>query len=147
MKLLSEQGFETPFIEISKLPIIPIIRGLYFDNFKTLPSNNNVYFFHDIKHPSINVYDKYSYDRAIQYLDDLQLEYKCSGESINPSAEYEGLIYFRFHDYMPRLPYEFWYYNKEVILLEISDGLKKRMVVHGKKPFDWDLSLLMKEII
>ena len=60
--------------------------------------------------------------------------------STNPAQKYKGLIYFRYHDYMPRLPYEFWYYNKDVKLLKISDGLQKRMDQYGKNTFDWDLS-------
>lgn len=143
--LLSEIGFENPFNKMSKLPIISIIRGVYFDNFKTISSNNNVFFFHDIKHPSINVYDQNTYDRAIRYINDHGLNFERSGSSLNPSSEYKGLIYFRFHDYMPRLPYEFWYYDKEVVLIEVSDGLKKRMDIYGKKTFEWNLDLLMKE--
>ena len=45
---------------------------------------------------------------------------------------------------MPRLPYEFWYYNKDVRLVQISDGLQKRMKQYGQNIFDWNLDEVMK---
>ena len=36
-------------------------------------------------------------------------------------------------DYMPRLPYEFWYYDKPVMFFDLSDGLLRKtntLVLH-----------------
>lgn len=44
-----------------------------------------------------------------------------------PEFIYKGLIYNRYHDYIPRLPFEFWNNNKPVYFTDISDGLYRML--------------------
>lgn len=145
--LLHELGFENDFYFKSGLKIAPIVRGLYFNNFKiTNIISENKYFMFTVKHSTITTHSdddvlyakKYCISNSLQY-DEFYVN--------NPAEIYKGLIYFRFHDYMPRLPYEFWYYNKEVKILKLSDGLEKRLGRYGKSIYPWklDFNILNKK--
>lgn len=137
--LLTENGFENNMNKAKLLKNIYIIRGLYFKYFQNNNiKNNNKYFMHTCFRNTLNSHDVNDIEMAKQYSikNNLQI---CEDYLINPAYACEGLLYFRYHDYMPRLPYEFWYYNKDVKLLKISDGLQKRIDKYGYDLFDWDL--------
>lgn len=143
ISLLTENGFENEFLESNaNLSVIPIVRGLHFDHFEPKKqSQNNAYFLHTIQHGNIVTHTQQDLDLAYRYCKENDIEY--SEEYVpNPANTYKGLIYFRPHDYMPRLPYEFWYYNKPVILLKTSDGLQKRIAQYGTNTYNWDLNRL-----
>lgn len=137
--LLHEYGFENDFYNQSNLKVIPIIRGLYFNNFKSYDIDTNAYFMFTVQHNTIYTHTEEDTKQAQVYCVENNISYTTT-HSINPALEYTGLIYFRYHDYMPRLPYEFWYYNKDVRLVKVSDGLQKRLDKYGKRIFDWDLT-------
>lgn len=136
--LLHEIGFENDFSKKCHLHIIPIIRGLYFKYFKNSCNIFDKYFMFDVLHKTIYTHTEKDLQKAHQYCLEQNIEYTTE-HCINPASQYKGLIYFRYHDYMPRLPYEFWYYNKDVRLVQISDGLQKRMKQYGQNIFDWNL--------
>ncbi len=141
--LLHEIGFENDFIQKGNLKIVPIIRGLYFKYFKYSYNMCDNYFMFITEHSTVQSYTEKDLQKAHQYSLEQNIEYTTE-HCINPASQYKGLIYFRYHDYMPRLPYEFWYYNKDVRLVQISDGLQKRMKQYGQNIFDWNLDEVMK---
>lgn len=138
MYLLHEPGFENDFYIQSNLKTIPIIRGLYFNNFKEYDIHTDMYFMFIVNHITTISHTEEDMQKAQTYCIENNITY-TTAHTINPAQEYKGLIYFRYHDYMPRLPYEFWYYNKDVKLLKVSDGLQKRMDKYNTYTFDWNL--------
>lgn len=133
--LCYQPGFETEALNLNtfKNRILSIVRGFYFENYVSKHSkyiNNEKYLIYSNKLNNINKYKYYTkdtYKKCIEYCIGNNIKYDEIDDkfiSYNPAAEYMGLLYIRFKDYMPRLPYEFWYYNKPVIFLDISDGLK-----------------------
>jgi len=143
MCLLHEPGFENDFYKKCNLKVIPIVRGLYFKYFKKFINVSDKYFMFTVLHKTIYTHTKEDLQKAQKYCLEQNIEYTTE-HCINPASQYKGLIYFRYHDYMPRLPYEFWYYNKDVRLVQISDGLQKRMKQYGQNIFDWNLDEVMK---
>ena len=141
--LLHEYGFENDFYQKCGLKIISIVRGLYFKYFKKMDIKYIKYFMFTRLHDTIYTHTEKDLQKAHQYCLEQNIEYTTE-HCINPASQYKGLIYFRYHDYMPRLPYEFWYYNKDVRLVQISDGLQKRMKQYGQNIFDWNLDEVMK---
>ena len=77
--------------------VLSIKRGFYFDRYIKSSKSNNKFLIYSNKFD----YKIYNYDSMIS-----------------------GLLYIRFKDFMPRLPYEFWYENKPVVFFDISDGIK-----------------------
>ena len=138
MYLLHEPGFENDFYVRANLKTIPIIRGLYFNNFKEYNIHTDMHFMFTVQHNTIYTHTEEDIQKAQTYCIENNITY-TTAHTINPAQEYKGLIYFRYHDYMPRLPYEFWYYNKDVKLLKVSDGLQKRMDKYNTYTFDWNL--------
>ena len=137
--LLHEYGFENDFYQKCNLKIIPIVRGLYFKYFKNIDYNSyDKYFMFTTEHNTVQSYTKENLEKAQDYCLEQNIEYSTD-YCINPASTYKGLIYFRYHDYMPSLPYEFWYYNKDVRLIQVSDGLQKRLAKYGERIFNWDL--------
>ena len=130
--LCYQHGFETEALNLSifKNRTLSIVRGFYFENYVNKCINNEKYLIYSNKLNNINKYKYYTkdnYKKCIDYCMSNNIEYNEVDNnfiSYNPASEYVGLLYIRFKDYMPRLPYEFWYYNKPVIFLDISDGLK-----------------------
>lgn len=144
--LLMEPGFETkttdlPFFETNK--VIPIHRGFYFNYYSPLGENKttNWYLYSNdyvtqfrelhVNNRSIIAAKNFAKTHNYLYTHDTY-------DSANPGNFYPGMFYTRYMDYMPRLPYEFWFYKKPVVLLDVSDGLIKRGVTK---------ELLYKELI
>lgn len=138
--LLLEPGFETKTINfaIFRDRILPIRRGFYFKHYspgKPLQTENwflysNDYMTQDkeihVNNRSVIIAKNYCKQHKLPYVQDLY-------ESANPGNHYAGLLYTRFRDYMPRLPYEFWFYGKPVVLCDISDGLYRRGITNDMK--------------
>lgn len=129
--LCYQSNFETESInfELFRNRLVNIKRGFYFNNYICQSSNNNRYLLYS-NHPG-SVIDIYSDSEAITeakdycYRNDMCYDIIDSKfSSYNPAAIYSGLLYVRKKDYMPRLPYEFWHYNKPVIFFNISDGIR-----------------------
>lgn len=131
---------------------IEIVRGFYFNHYKPIEKclhHVDKYFmyiaFDDKKNIradykklnkkyKVSIYDN-KYDVKTEDInkdwDDKWLESLILSRTNNPAIEYEGLIYNRYKDYMPRQPFEFWHYNKPVIFNDLSDGL---LNIVGKLP-------------
>lgn len=138
--LLLEPGFETRTINFSifKDRVIPIHRGFYFKHYSSHqdPQTPNWYLYSNdyitqekethVSNRKVIIAKNYCKQHSIPYVHD---QY----ESSNPGNYYSGMLYTRFMDYMPRLPYEFWYYKKPVVLCDISDGLYRRGITDDMK--------------
>lgn len=130
--LCYQHGFETEALKLGifKNKTLTIVRGFYFENYVNECINNEKYLIYSNKLDNINKYKYYTkdaYKKCIDYCINNNIKHDEIDNnfiSYNPASEYVGLLYIRFKDYMPRLPYEFWYYNKPVVFLDISDGLK-----------------------
>lgn len=130
--LCYQSDFETDSInfELFRNRTVKIKRGFYFNNYVCQPSidNSKYLIYHNYPGNAIDIYsDNEVADEAKNYCQHNGIEYdiiESMFSSYNPAAIYRGLLYVRKKDYMPRLPYEFWYYNKPVIFFDISDGIK-----------------------
>lgn len=142
--LCYQSNFETESInfELFRDRTIKIKRGFYFNNYITRqPNTNNSAYLLYSNYPG-NAIDIYSDTMAITAAKDYcchsNIEYDVidgNFSNYNPAATYSGLLYVRKKDYMPRLPYEFWHYNKPVIFFDVSDGIRNMGIdVELKKP-------------
>lgn len=107
--------------------IININRGFYFNHYIHSNNNDNVDNWLLYTNDTANyIYKKDIICDTIKYCNANKLKYIDSKKIVNnynPANTYKGLLYLRQKDFMPRLPYEFWFYNKPVIFFDISDGL------------------------
>lgn len=111
--------------------IINIIRGFYFKYYKISNKQSNEWLLYnnitdtDIQDNStINITKEYCVKNNITYINSSDIV------NLNPANYYYGLLYVRKKDFMPRIPYEFWFYNKPVIFFDISSGL---LIKYDKK--------------
>lgn len=138
--LLLEPGFETKTLSFSIFNdrVIPIRRGFYFKYYTPpkLPQTQDWFLYSNdyityekethVSNRKVIIAKNYCKQNNIPYVHDKY-------ESANPGNYYSGMLYTRFMDYMPRLPYEFWHYKKPVVLCDISDGLAKRGITEDMK--------------
>lgn len=115
-------------LKIFQNRIIHYQRGFYFKNYVETKQSNSKYLLYYTK---VDIYDIQPYmDKIEQYCQKNNIEYLFGDDDIFQSYHvaniYAGLFYTRKKDYTPRLPYEFWYYNKPVVFFDRSDGLLKR---------------------
>jgi len=156
--LLSEEGFENSLLNVRWFhnEVINIKRGIYTNYWKQ-HANTRV--------DSYYVYRRYdigemehseTWPKAKQWLVDNHKRY-LTGRFSTPEHVCSGFVYLRYVDYMPRLPFEFWFYDKPVILFDISDGLKKKVTTQDlplRQPFvlnkshfpKWNLDALIKHM-
>jgi len=107
-------------LQMLDLPQVLVDRGIYYASWKK--SNNclsNLWFYYkradrlgglEKSELVVPEYIKFTTERRAR-----------------PEFVYAGLVYNRYHDYMPRLPFEFWYNGKSVYLADISDGLQRML--------------------
>jgi hypothetical protein len=131
--LLVEKGYETTTETfcLFRNKILYYTRGFYFNNYVPFNNINTIWYLHnDLTTGAIH-------NVSIQYIQQIceqqGITYVEKAQSYNPAKEYAGLLYMRKKDYMPRLPYEFWYYDKPVMFFDLSDGLLRKtntLVLH-----------------
>lgn len=111
--------------------IIHYQRGIYFKNYIERKQITNTYivyysYAHQFEY-DLNLYlnkiDTYCQINNIEYMIGQDTDF----QSYNIANIYGGLLYCRKKDYMPRIPYEFWYYNKPVVFFEHSEGIETRL--------------------
>lgn len=154
--LLFEPQFETTSLKSCWFEgnrLIPISRGFYFKYYVKPKDDNNVWYLYQNNYAGVFAYDE-DKQRALNCMADEKYNVAVDVyDSLNPANKYSGLIYVRHIDYMPRLPFEFWHYEKPVRCFAISDGLKKRLpeLKADGKPFildnadipKWDMSQVL----
>lgn len=109
---------------------IDITRGFYFNHYKDKVVNdmNDTWLLYAGGTTPSSIYNDITVNEALSYFkeENISVSMNTDYKTFNPAAIFAGLIYVRFKDYMPRLPYEFWHYNKPVIFFDISEGMLKR---------------------
>jgi hypothetical protein len=91
MYLLHEPGFENDFYIQSNLKTIPIIRGLYFNNFKEYDIYIDMHFMFTVQHNTIYTHTKEDIQKAQAYCIENNITY-TTVHAINPAQEYKGLL-------------------------------------------------------
>lgn len=157
--LLHEPGFENGLIDIHWFhkEVVNIKRGIYTKYWR--PDK-------DTKIDSMYVYRRYdigemekpdTWFKARMWMEETKKRY-VFGRFQTPERVCSEFLYLRYIDYMPRLPFEFWFYEKPVTLFDISDGLKKKLPTVEfplKEPFilnrsefpNWELSNLIGNMV
>ena len=131
--LLVEKGYETD-IEMFCLfrnRTLYYTRGFYFNNYIQPDITNTVWYLHNVINGGVK--QDVSTSHIQQICKQYNIAYVENAQSYNPAKYYAGLLYMRKKDYMPRLPYEFWYYDKPVMFFDLSDGLLRKtntLVLH-----------------
>lgn len=143
MYVLCTPGYECKIRDenVFRNRYIDIIRGFYFNHYLDGIESNDTWLIHNSYDDNTeNRYDTQLVSNAEKLLEslgekyihitDTEVDYSVyndvnSAIDWNPANTYKGTVYIRHNDYMPRLPYEFWHYNKPVIFLAISDGIEK----------------------
>ena len=130
--LLYQKNFEPDKNIIDKFgACIDIQRGFYFKHYVAKDKfASNKYLLYTSNCNQMNRY--FYHHREVEkicreYCNDNKIKYDIIDSkfnTMNPANFYDGLLYVRYKDYMPRLPYEFWFYDKPVIFFDISDGIK-----------------------
>jgi len=127
--LLVERKFETDSLQhlLFKNRIIYFTRGFYFNQYvsKTNHYDDN-WFVYDILNGTAYINDT-TYKEIAKFcrINHYATVIKRS-KFYHIANSHMGLFYIKHKDYMPRLPYEFWYYKKPVVFFDRSDGLLKR---------------------
>lgn len=147
--LCYQSNFESESInfELFRNRTVKIKRGFYFSNYICQQDayNNRYLLYSNYPGSAIDIYsNSIVIDEAKDYCQHNDIEYDIIENmfsNYNPAATYSGLLYVRKKDYMPRLPYEFWHYNKPVIFFDISDGIRNMEIdVELKKPMIIDIT-------
>ena len=125
--LLVEKGYETDIETfcLFRNRILYYTRGFYFNNYIQPDITNTIWYLHNVINGGVK--QDVSTSHIQQICKQYNIAYVENAQSYNPAKHYAGLLYMRKKDYMPRLPYEFWYYGKPVMFFDISDGLLKRI--------------------
>jgi len=92
--------------------------------FEECDSRSNTWFVYKKVNSIYNFVDYNELDDATLYLNKRGV-CTTSDSSLNPATQYAGFVYCRTHDYMPRLPVEFWLHDKPVLVWNSSSGMDR----------------------
>lgn len=150
--LIVIEDYDTPHTLQSPLPTIKVDRGVYYKQWKEKAevSNSLKRFWFHYTRP-----DNYGGREQEHILDRVpeNIPYK-STRIYNPEHAYKGLLYTRYYDYMPRLPFEFWHAGKPVYFADVSSGMMRllnRVIPFHQELFidprdfkQWEIDNLLK---
>jgi len=128
--LLYEPGFETTAMKscwFEDQRLLPIKRGFYFKHYVLKENTSTIWYLYQNNYAGVFATEDKKQE-TLQLLHENKIDVAVDVyDSLNPANKYAGLVYIRKTDFMPRLPFEFWHYEKPVRCFALSDGLIKRV--------------------